>query len=171
MIDENTIYILVSSDKYFIVAKYDESECQVQAIYDRLQDRFFGPQVNQAARRKDLDFDHSTPRRSFLPEYSYRGPLAVGMQGSLVVGLGRDVSAKTKTYRREINRAKRNCASLQGTSSKKQVKAEQASKAPHEYGKHLSHPRSVFRIPGTASRCLSVELGFRMSIVSGIPDS
>ena len=101
-----------------------------------------------------------------------RGPLAVGMQGSLVVELDCDVSAKTKTYsRKKKNRAKRNCTSLQGTSSKKQVKAEQASKAPHEYGKHLSHPRSVFRIPGTASRCLSVELGFRMSIVSGIPDS
>jgi len=38
----------------------------VQAIYDRLQDHFFGPQVDQATKRKDLDFDHSTPGRKLL---------------------------------------------------------------------------------------------------------
>lgn len=72
------------------------------------------------------------------------------MQGSLIVGEVRDVLGKTQTYRRKKkNRTKRNCASLQGTSSKRQVKAEQAyslRQAPV-----TSVPRSVFRIPGTAS--------------------
>ena len=38
----------------------------MQAIYDRLQDHFFGPQIDQATKRKDLDFDHSTPGRKLL---------------------------------------------------------------------------------------------------------
>ena len=38
----------------------------MQAIYDRLQDRIFGPQIDQATKRKDLDFDHSTPGRKLL---------------------------------------------------------------------------------------------------------
>ena len=91
-------------------------------------------------------------------------PWAVGMQGSLIVGVVRDVLGKTKTYRRKKKRTKRNCASLQGTSSKKQVKAEQA----YWYGKHLSHQ---FHAVYSGFQVLPVELGFRMSIVSGIPDS
>ena len=77
----------------------------MQAIYDRLQDRIFGPQIDQATKRKDLDFDHSTPLEKASLNYrsiaKCRGPLAVGMQGSLVVELDCDVSAKAKTYSRK----------------------------------------------------------------------
>ena len=40
----------------------------MQAIYDRLhcKSTFFGPQIDQATKTKDLDFDHSTPGRKLL---------------------------------------------------------------------------------------------------------